>query len=139
MNGMWGTGDEMDEQSKSTRSSFLVCLILLSAVVVIGGGVYLCFQCSDDNHVNDTVQRVEVGIDNIRTELDEIGTALDRGQLEITGAEDTVGELQGSLDERTGLIDQCQQGFDRIKDILADIEKRNGINGTQADGEGKTE
>ena len=128
----------MDEQ-KNTRSSFLVCLAILLAVVVIGGGVYLYSHCSDDNNVNDTIQRVEVGIDDLGAELDEIGAALDRGQVEVSGAEDTVGELQGSLDERTDLIDQCQQGLDRIKDIFADIEERNGISGTQADGEGTAE
>lgn len=137
MSGMRRIGD--DKMEEKHNRSFLVCLAILLAVVVIGGGVYLYFQCSDDNYVNDTVQRVEVGIDDLGTELDEIGAALDRGQIEVSGAEDSVGELQGSLDERTDLIDQCQQGFDRIKDILADIEKRNGINGTQNDGEGTTE
>lgn len=129
----------MDEQ-KNTRSSFLVCLAILLAVVVVGGGAYLYSQHhTDDNHVSDTVQRVEVGIGNVGAELDEIGAALGRGQLEITGAEDTAGELQGSLDERTNLIDDSKQRLDRIKDILADIEERNGFDGTQADGEGKTE
>lgn len=140
MNGMWGTGDEMDEQSKSTRSSFLVCLILLSAVVVVGGGVYLYSQYHpDDNHVSDTVQRIEMGADSVGAKLDEIGAALDRGQLEVAGAEDTAGELQGSLDERTDLIDDSKERLDRIEEILADIADRNGINGTQTDGEGKTE
>lgn len=130
----------MEEETKGTRSSFFVYIAIILAVVVIGSGVYLYSQYqSDDNHVSDTVQRVEVGIDNVGAELDEIGAALDKGQLEITGAEDTAGELQGSLDERTDLIDQCQQGLDRIKDILADIEERNGFYGTQADGEGTAE
>ena len=111
------------------------------AVVVIGGGVYLYSQHDhpDDNHVSDTVQRIEMGADSVGAKLDEIGAALDRGQLEVAGAEDTVGELQDGLDERTDLIDQCQQGLDRIKDIFADIEAQNGINGTQADGEGTAE
>ena len=139
MNGMRRIGDDKMEE-KHNRSSFLVCLAILLAVVVIGGGVYLYSQHDpDDNHVSDTVQRVTVGADNVGAKLDEIGAALDRGQLEVAGAEDTVGELQGSLDERTDLIDQCQQGLDRIKDIFADIDKRNGINGTQADGEGTAE
>ena len=127
-------------EEKHNRS-FLVCLAILLAVVVIGGGVYLYSQHDhpDDNHVIDTVQRIEMGADSIGAKLDEIGAALDRGQIEVAGAEDTVGELQDGLDERTDLIDQCQQGLDRIKDIFADIEKRNGINGTQADGEGTAE
>ena len=136
---MWRTGDDKMDEQKNTRSSFLVCLTVLLTVVVIWSGVYLYFQCSDDNHVSDTVQRVEVGIDNVGAELDEIGAALDRGQLEITGAEDTAGKLQGSLDERTDLIDDSKQRLDRIKDILADIEKRNGFDGTQADGQGTAE
>lgn len=140
MNGMWGTGDEMDEQSKSTRSSFLVCLILLSAVVVIGGGVYLYSQYhSDADNVSDTVQRVTVGADDLGAELDEIEAALDRGQVEVAGAEDTVGELQGSLDERTDLIDDSKERLDRIEEILNDIADRNRINGTQTDGEGTAE
>lgn len=137
MSGMRRIGD--DKMEEKHNRSFLVCLAILLAVVVIGGGVYLYSQCSDDNHVNDTVQRIEVGIDNLGAELDEIGAALDRGQIEVSGAEDTVGELQGSLDERTDLIDDSKERLDRIEEILNDIEKRNGINGTQADGEGKTE
>lgn len=139
MSGMRRIGD--DKMEEKHNRSFLVCLAILLAVVVIGGGVYLYSQHDhpDDNHVSDTVQRIEMGADNLGAELDEIGAALDRGQLEVAGAEDTVGELQDSLDERTDLIDQCQQGLDRIKDIFADIEKRNGINGTQADGEGTAE
>ena len=129
----------MEEETKSTRSSFLVCLAILLAVVVIGGGIYLYSQCSNDNHVSDTVQRVTVGADNVGAKLDEIGAALDRGQLEIAGAEDTVGELQGSLDERTDLIDDSKERLDRIEEILNDIADRNGINGTQADGEGTAE
>ena len=129
----------MNEQ-KNTRCSFLVCLILLITVVVIGGGVYLYSQHDpDDNHVSDTVQRVTVGADNLGTELDEIGAALDRGQIEVSGAEDTVGELQGSLDERTDLIDDSKERLDRIEEILNDIADRNGINGTQADSEGTAE
>ena len=139
MSGMRRIGD--DKMEEKHNRSFLVCLAILLAVVVIGGGVYLYSQHDhpDDNHVSDTVQRIEMGADSIGAKLDEIGAALDRGQIEVAGAEDTVGELQGSLDERTDLIDQCQQGLDRIKDIFADIEKRNGINGTQADGEGTAE
>lgn len=139
MSGMWRIGD--DKMEEKHNRSFLVCLAILLAVVGIGCGVYLYSQHDhpNDNHVSDTVQRIEMGADNLGAELDEIGAALDRGQIEVSGAEDTVGELQGSLDERTNLIDQCQQGLDRIKDIFADIEKRNGINGTQADGEGTAE
>lgn len=130
----------MEEETKGTRSSFFVCLAIILAIVVVGSGAYLYSQHhTDDNHVSDTVQRVEVGINNVGAELDEIGAALDRGQVEISGAEDTAGELQGSLDERADLINQCQQGLDRIKDILADIEKRNGFDGTQADGQGTAE
>lgn len=133
-------GDDKMDEHKNTRSSFLVCLAIILAVVVVGSGAYLYSQHHpDDNHVSDTVQRVEMGADSVGAKLDEVGEALDRGQVEISGAEDTAGELQGSLDERTDLIDQCQQGLDRIKDILADIEKRNGINGTQADGQGTAE
>ena len=139
MSGMWRIGD--DKMEEKHNRSFLVCLAILFAVVVIGGGVYLYSQHDhpDDNHINDTVQRIEVGIDNLGAELDEIGAALDRGQIEVSGAEDTVGELQGSLDERTDLIDGSKERLDRIEEILADIEKRNGINGTQADGEGTAE
>lgn len=133
------TGDDKMDEQKNTRSSFLVCLAILLAVVVIGSGVYYLCSRPNDNHVSDTVQRVEMGADSVGAKLDEVGEALDRGQVEISGAEDTAGELQGSLDARTDLIDQCQQGLDRIKDILADIEKRNGINGTQADGQGTAE
>lgn len=128
----------MAEEQKSTRSSFLVCLAILLAVVVVGSGVYL-YSHTDDNHVSDTVQRVTVGADNIGAELDEIGTALDRGQLEITGAESTVGELQGSLDERTDIIDDSKKRLDRVEEILADIAERNGLNGTQTDGKGTAE
>lgn len=130
-----------DKMEEKHNRSFLVCLAILLAVVVIGGGVYLYSQHDhpDDNHVKDTVQRIEMGADSVGAKLDEVGEALDRGQVEISGAADTAGELQGSLDARTDLIDQCQQGLDRIKDILADIEKRNGINGTQADGQGAAE
>ena len=137
MSGMWRIGD--DKMEEKHNRSFLVCLAILLAVVVIGGGVYLYFQCSDDNHVSDTVQRIEMGADSVGAKLDEIGAALDRGQIEVSGAEDSVGELQGSLDERTDLIDDSKERLDRIEDILADIEKRNGINGTQADGEGTAE
>ena len=139
MSGMRRIGD--DKMEEKHNRSFLVCLAILLAVVVIGGGVYLYSQHDhpDDNHVSDTVQRIEMGADSVGAKLDEIGAALDRGQIEVSGAEDTVGELQGSLDERTDLIDQCQQGLDRIKGIFADIEKRNGVNGTQADGEGTAE
>ena len=126
-------------EEKHNRSSFLVCLAILLAVVVIGSGVYLYSQHPDDNHVSDTVQRVTVGADNVGAKLDEIGAALDRGQLEVAGAEDTVGELQGSLDERTDLIDDSKERLDRIEEILNDIADRNGINRTQADGEGTAE
>ncbi|SCI13272.1 Uncharacterised protein [uncultured Ruminococcus sp.] len=105
------------------------------AVVVIGGGVYLYSQHDhpDDNPVSDTVQRIEMGADSVGAKLDEIGAALDRGQIEVSGAEDSVGELQGSLDERTDLIDDSKERFDRIEEILNDIADRNGINGTRAD------
>ena len=128
----------MNEQSKSTYSSFFVRLAIVLAVVVIGGGVYI-YSLPDDNHVSDTVQRIEMGADNVGAELDEIGAALDRGQLEITGAEDTVGELQDGLDERTDLIDDSKERLDRIEEILNDIADRNRINGTQTDGEGTAE
>ena len=129
-----------DKMEEKHNRSFLVCLAILLAVVVIGGGIYLYSQHDpDDNHVNDTVQRVTVGADNVRAKLDEIGTALDRGQVEIAGAEGTVGELQGSLDERTDLIDDSKERLDRIEEILNDIADRNGINGTQADGKGTPE
>lgn len=136
---MWRIGD--DKMEEKHNRPFLVCLAILLAVVVIGSGVYLYSQHDhpDDKHVNDTVQRVEVGIDNLGAELDEIGAALDRGQIEVSGAEDTVGELQGSLDERTDLIDDSKERLDRIEEILADIADRNGINGTQADGKGTAE
>lgn len=123
------------------NSSFLVCLAILLAVVVVGSGVYLYSQHDhpDDNHVSDTVQRIEMGADSVGAKLDEIGAALDRGQIEVSGAEDTVGELQDGLDERTDLIDDSKERLDRIEEILNDIEKRNGIKGTQADGEGTAE
>ena len=127
-----------DKMEEKHNRSFLVCLAILLAVVVIGGGVYL-YSLPDDNHVSTTVQRVEVGMDDLGAELDEIGAALDRGQVEIAGAEDTVGELQGSLDERTDLIDDSKERLDRIEEILNDIADRNGINGTQADGKGTPE
>lgn len=139
MSGMRRIGD--DKMEEKHNRSFLVCLAILLAVVVIGGGVYLYSPNDhpDDNHVSDTVQRVTVGADNVGAKLDEIGAALDKGQLEVAGAEDTVGELQGSLDERTDLIDDSKERLDRIEEILNDIENRNGINGTQAEGKGKTE
>lgn len=138
MSGMRRIGD--DKMEEKHNRSFLVCLAILLAVVVIGGGIYLYSQHDpDDNHVNDTVQRVTVGADNVGAKLDEIGAALDRGQLEVAGAEDTVGELQGSLDERTDLIDDSKERLDRIEEILNDIADRNGINGTQTDGEGTAE
>ena len=138
MSGMRGIGD--DKMEEKHNRSFLVCLAILLAVVVIGGGIYLYSQHDpDDNHVSDTVQRVTVGADNVGAKLDEIGAALDRGQIEVSGAEDTVGELQGSLDERTDLIDDSKERLDRIEEIFNDIADRNGINGTQADGEGTPE
>jgi hypothetical protein len=123
-----------------------VCYIIGVILIVIAFGIFMRGYYSDraesdGNDAINTVQQIERNNQSARDENTEanslnesIGTELDAGQTDVSGATESVGRLQDSASERAGIISQAKDGLadsqlliDEERSIFADIDRANKI------------
>lgn len=131
-----------DGTEKNRSSSFIFVCLLVILVFCVGCYYFLFFSNSTTgNHsdVRDTIQRIEMDSERIGNEINNAGTALDRGQGKLTDAQETTERLQDSADTRSELLGESKDLIQRLKDQLAEIDRTNGSTGTQNTSKGTTE
>lgn len=133
----------MNDGTEKKRSSSFIFVCLL-AIFVFCIGCYILFYnatTTTETHsdVRDTIQRIEMDSERIGNEINNAGTALDRGQGKLTDAQETTGRLQDSADTRSELLGESKDLIQRLKDQFAEIDRTNGSTGTQNTSKGTTE
>lgn len=88
-----------------------------------------------------SVEHVEAGIDSAGKRLESAQTEIKNAQKHIQRADETAGKLTERTRRNAEELDDCQRITDRMSErseriqrIIADVEKANKTDGTQADG-----
>lgn len=123
---------------------YVVCV---SAIIFIGCiiGSWLYYTASrtenDYHDVRQSVERIEKGIDRAERGAGAAQAEIKNAQKHIRRANEVTGKLTERTERNSEELNDCQRLVDRmserserIQGIIADIERANKSNGTQADG-----
>lgn len=139
------------EKIKEFMSNHLTDLIAISAGVYFVLGCWCLYTANrtanDYNHVTDTVQSVKSDnqqarqqIGNASAEIDSAQKQLGRSIQRTDRITERTQQVKNRVDSNSKIIGECQNLIDagrrdveEARGIFADIDKRNKINGTQAD------
>ena len=96
---------------------------------------------NDYSDVHESVERTEAGTDRAGKRLDSAQTEIKNAEKHIQRADAVTGKLterternSEELNDCQHLVDRMSERSERIQGIIADVEKANKVNGTQADG-----
>lgn len=119
---------------------YIVCV---SAIIFIGciiGGwlYYTASRTENDYHnANQSVERVEAGLNRAGKRLDSAQTEIKTAEKHIQRADAVTGKLtertkrnQAELDECEHITDRMQERAGKIESIIRDVESTNQSNGT---------
>ena len=128
------------EQIKNWISDHYVMCV--SAIIFIGciiGGwlYYTASRAENDYHnANQSVERVEAGIDSAGKRLESAQNQIEDAQRELDRADKTTGRIKQTAGTNQTIIDECTGITDRMSERARNIQAiiRNAETANQADG-----
>ena len=132
------------EQIKNWISDhYVVCgsAIIFIGCIIGGWLYYTASRTANDYHnANQSVERVEAGIDSAGKRLDSAQNQIEYAQRELDRADKTTGRIKQTAGTNQTIIDECTEITDRMQEragniqaIIRDIESTNQTTGTQTD------
>lgn len=133
------------EKIKEFIQNHLVDIVISASVLFFVFGVWLLYTASrtehEYQHVNKSVADVEAGIDRAESGARTAQTEIKNAEKHIQRANEATGKLTErtkrnaeELDDCQHLADRMSERSERIQRIIADVERANKTDGTQADG-----
>lgn len=130
---------------KEFIQNHLVDIVISASVIVFVFGIWLLYTANrtanDYSDVHDTVERTEAGIDRAERGAGTAQTEIKDAEKHIQRANEATGKLTErtkrnaeELDDCQHLADRMSERSERIQRIIADVERANKTDGTQADG-----
>lgn len=121
----------------------------LTDIIIIGACLFFIIGCwwlytasrteNDYHNANQTVERVEAGIDSAGKRLDSAQNQIEDAQRELDRADKTTGRIKQTAGTNQTIIDECTEITDRMQEragniqaIIRDIESKNQKTGTPA-------
>lgn len=130
----------------------IVDIVCITAFVFFVFGIWLLYTANrtanDYHHVTDTVQSVESDNQQARQQIGNATAEINSAQNKLNDSIKRTGEItnrvnnaQKRIDGNAEIIGECQNLIDagrrdtaEARNIFRDIDERNKVNGTQADG-----
>ena len=130
---------------KEFIQNHLVDIVISASVIVFVFGIWLLYTANrtenDYNNVTQSVERTEAGIDRAERGAGAAQTEIKNAEVRIQRANEATGKLTErtkrdaeELDECQRITDRMSERSERIQRIIANVEKANKTDGTQADG-----
>lgn len=132
------------EKIKEFIQNHLVDIVISASVLFFVFGVWLLYTASrtanDYSDVHESVERAEAGIDRAESGARSAQAEIKNAEVHVKRADETAGKLgertkrnAEELDECQHIADRMSERSERIQSIIADVERANKTDGTQAD------
>lgn len=123
----------------------IVDIVCITAFIFFVFGVWLLYTANrtanEYRDVHESVERAEAGIDRAESGARSAQAEIKNAEVHVKRADETAGKLTErtrrnaeELNDCQRLVDRMSERSERIQRIIADVEKANKVNGTQADG-----
>lgn len=137
---------------KEFIQNHLVDIVISASVIFFVFGIWLLYTASrtanDYHHVTDTVQSIESDnrearqqIGNASAEIEHAQKQLDRSVKRVDRITERTQQVKRRIDSNSKIIGEGQdiisagrRDTEEARSIFRDIDERNKVNGTQADG-----
>lgn len=118
-----------------------ISAVMFTVCCIAGWLLYTTSRTENDYHnANQSVERVEAGIDSAGKRLDSAQNQIEYAQRELDRADKTTGRIKQTAGTNQTIVDECTEITDRMQEragniqaIIRDIESTNQTTGTQTD------
>ena len=107
----------------------IVSVLAVVALIFAGWALHSYYDDRNSNNVSSAIQSAEDAGQRAGTAVADAQRELADGQEAACRVEGRLEQLEAGADERSELIDDCEQIISNIEQLFADIDERNSADG----------